>query len=425
MPETIREVIDLYRQTGAEAEFISRPSPSPIASWARPKPVHSRWQEIGFWFVWLLVFAIPWGDMVLLPMEIQASRALTVITFLIWVVSLWNGRRMRPLAPAHWFMLLFVIWAAANVWWNSESERSLRRTLSYCQLFLDAWLIYQCAGTTDRLRRLLQSYVLGCYVCFAGLIANFLNGVSQGDGRYTAPGFDPNDLSVTLVLGIPMAWYLAFSCRSWVWVNRLFIPCATAASLLTASRSGLVTLAICLVFPLLAMPRISPTALASIALLAVASGAVVVTFWSDISIRRLSTIQEQLSARDLNGRVGIWSRGIDVFLENPVAGVGAGGFGAAVGARRSRDLAAHNTLLGVLVEHGSVGLGLFAGILVCLLLRVRRSPSLETRLWLVQLTAWSAAAMTLSWENREVTWLLWGLCAALPAVNRARQYRHA
>jgi len=396
---------------------VTRPS----GNWlARGNSDQSRWQQIGFWLVWMLAFSIPWGDMVLLPLDIQASRVLSIATFLTWSISLWQGKRMRSLASAHWFMLLFVLWAAASAWWNADSERSLRRTLSYCQLFLDAWLIYQCAGTADRYRRLLQSYVLGCYVCFAGLMWNYLGGVSQGDGRYTAPGFDPNDLSVTLVLGIPIAWHLAFSGRSWAWVNRLFIPCAIVASLLTASRSGLVTLAVGMVFPLLAMPRISTKAVASLALLASASGAVVITFWSDISIRRLSTIQEQLTARDLNGRVDIWSRGFEVFKEHPVAGVGAGGFGAAVGARRSRDLAAHNALLGVLVEHGLVGLGLFVAIVVALLFSGRKSNSLEARLWVVQLAAWGVALMTLSWENREVTWLLWGLCSALPAANRRR-----
>ena len=105
-----------------------------------------------------------------------------------------------------------------------------------------------------------------------------------------------------------------------------------------------------------------------------------------------------------------------VFYENPLFGVGAGALGNAIGARRGRELAAHSTYLGVLVEHGVIGATLFIGIVFSLLAYVTKVPKHEKRLWIIVLFGWAVAVSTLSWENRELTWLIWGLCASCPAL---------
>jgi len=376
--------------------------------------------KISFVLAWAVVFAIPWGDMIWLAYDVQASRVLTVAVAAFIGISLWRKGRLRALNTSHWWMILFVVWSAANIAWTPEPERSFRRILSYYQLFSCVWIIHQCSATFERHCRLLGAYVLGCYVVFCGLLYNFARDVYQGDGRYTAPGFDPNDLAGTLILAIPVAWYLSIRTKSLRWLHRLYIPCAILAALLTASRGGLVTLGVVLIFPLLSIPKSSIRAVVSLVVLAGVSTLTVATFMSDISVRRLSTIAEQLAARDLNGRVNIWQRGLEAFAEHPLAGAGAGAFANAIGARRSRDIAAHNSLLGILVEHGLAGVCLFLGIILSLYRRAWRGPSVDWRLWLVLLTGWAVAASTLSWENRELTWLLWGLCAAHPLFRASR-----
>jgi len=375
------------------------------------------WHVASFRLLWLVAFCVPWGDMVLLPGEIQASRVLTIVAAFTWILAVWSGKRFRTVTATQLFMLAFVVWAGANTFWSEDSWRSVRRMLSYSQLFLDAWLVYQLVRTADEYRSIMQAYVLGCYVLFAGLMYNFISGVAQGDGRYTAPGLDPNDLASTLALGIPLAWYLAFTSRKGLWLNRLYIPCALTAALLTASRGGLVTVVISMGFPLLAMPSISRRAKIALVVMVTICAGSVVYFWSDISVGRLSTILDQLSARDMNGRVEIWQRGFEVFLDNPLLGVGAGAFGATVVGGVGAELAAHNSYLGVLVEHGLIGLVCFLLIAFSLIRQTWWSPPLERRLWFVMLLAWGVTLSTLSWENREVTWLIWGMCS----VQRYRQ----
>jgi len=395
---------------------------SPPAA-TRSRRAESRWESISFLMVWILGFSIPWGDMVSLPYDVQASRVLTIVTAGFFAAALWRRYPMRQLDKPLWWMLLFVAWAAVSISWSIETEKSFRRVLSYFQLFLNVWLIHQAIRTTARYDKLLLSYIAGCYVAMAGLAYNFSQNITKGDGRFTAPGFDPNDLAVTLVLGIPLAWYLAFRRNRFVWFSALYVPCAIASCLLTASRGALITLVICLLYPLMTLPKASVRALLVLVLLVVVSGGVLFTVQSEIAFGRLGTITQQITARDLNGRFDIWERGLAVFYEHPLAGVGAGSFGSAAGAIRSADLAAHSMMLGVLVEHGLVGVTLLIGIVASLFFRAWSRARDESRLWVLTLLGWCIAVMSLSWENRELTWLLWGLCVCCPSVASRHKRR--
>ncbi|MBL8177155.1 MAG: O-antigen ligase family protein [Bryobacterales bacterium] len=378
------------------------------------------WDQIGFLLCWLLVFLIPWGDMLLLPVRVQFSRAFTLIAAAAWIPLLWKRRILRPHEPAHFWMLLFVLWVGLTVIQTAEPERGLRRVLSFGQLLLDAWIIHQSVRTAERYHKLLTAWVLGCCVCLGGVLYNFLLDVRQGDSRVSAPGFDPNDLAVTLVLGIPAAWQLSMRERSRGWLFLLYIPLAVAGAFLTASRGAAVTLAVVLLLPLSTLWRNTAKAFVGIAALGGLIVYGVSSFSEDVAFRRLSTIGDQVSARDLNGRIDIWRKGYAAFLQHPIMGVGAGGFENAIGATRGTGMAAHNTVLGVAVEHGIVGLLFFLGVVVSLARRAGKGDSYERRTWIILLTAWAIAAMSLSWENREMTWLLWGLCAAKPQPVRFR-----
>jgi len=378
------------------------------------------WDQIGFLLCWLLVFLIPWGDMLLLPNKVQFSRVFTLIAAAAWVPLLWKRSAMRSHEATHYWMLLFVLWVGLTVVQTAEPDRALRRVLSFGQLLLDAWIIHQSVRTTERYHKLLTAWVLGCCVCLGGLAYNFLIDVRQGDGRISAPGFDPNDLAVTLVLGIPAAWQLSMRERVRGWLFLLYIPLAVAGTFLTASRGAALTLAVVLLLPISTLSKDRAKALAGIAVLAALCTMGLNSFSEDAAFRRLSTIADQVSARDLNGRIDIWQKGYAAFLDHPVMGVGAGGFENAIGAARGNGMAAHNALLGVAVEHGVVGLLLFLGTLGALVRRAWKCESRERRAWLILLAAWGVAAMSLSWENREMTWLLWGMCAAQPKPVRRR-----
>ena len=121
----------------------------------------------------------------------------------------------------------------------------------------------------------------------------------------------------------------------------------------------------------------------------------------------------------MNGRGTVWNNGLDLFWQNPILGIGAGSFSGTVGG--GIRMAAHNTYLEILVEHGAIGLTVFLTILAGLILKTKRYPLDERLLWWITLGCWMILVATLSWENREITWLIWGLCISF--VDRVPKQR--
>jgi O-antigen ligase len=350
------------------------------------------------------------------------TRWLTPLLAAAWVMATWKTPS-RKLHIAQVIMAIFILWVLLSGFTTVDLGRTYRRVLSYLQLFLVTLLIFQCTRNRQDWLRVLQGFILGLWPPILGLAYNLQMGFLMGDGRYTAPGFDPNDLAASLSLGIPVAWYLLVNTRRLRWLNGLYIPCASIAILLTASRGGMVTLGIGMLFLLWSIARISWAARLGGVLLLAASGFAVNSFRDEISVSRLATIGSQLTARDLNGRFDVWVRGAQVFLDSPVLGVGPGAFSSAISSDGGAKIAAHNTFLEVVVEHGAVGLALFGGVLMALVLEIRKQAVLEKRLLATLLAIWFTACQALSWENREITWVVWAFCACCPPMWRRGQGR--
>jgi O-antigen ligase len=379
------------------------------------------------WIAGLYVFCVCWSDFFLLPYQVQFTRPLAVLGFATLLLSLRIDNRVRRIGFPIVAMLAFVMLVPAHFLTSEDTVRTGRRLLSYFGLFIMALFLQQAIRTFEAYRMVLGSFVAGCAVTLVGLAWNVMNGVAMGDGRYSAPGWDPNDLAGQIALSIPIASYLAFTRARSSICFRLYLPLAVVGILLTASRAGLVALLAAAVFPIFCLLRSTSLRVRIGVIVALILSAVAVYYAAPtIQFDRLSTIGDELSRRDLNGRGAIWNHGMQLFWANPVFGIGAGAFaGAVTGSVRT---AAHNSYLEVLVEHGAIGLVLFLSIIAGLLVRAQRYPLDQRILWWVMLGSWGILAFTLSWENREITWVVWALCASFvpkpvkPAVTGKRPY---
>jgi O-antigen ligase len=368
---------------------------------------------------WLLAFSVPWDDMIVLPGQVQLARVVAIVVAAIWLGSILRGGSVRRPASSFAWMGAFLLWASASIFWSNDPEHTVRRAFSYLQLFVIAWVVYQFASSrTDHLR-LLQAFVLGEYVLVVRVIMSFARGEMIDEGRYSAPGVNPNDLAGTLAIGVPIACYLiATGSKRYYWLNALYVPGAVVCVVLNASRSGLLSLGAALIFPLLMLSAFRfRTRLAVLGILALSVGAAITTT-DDISWRRLATIGDQLSTRDLNGRFNVWDYAMVLFEEHPVTGIGAGTFVTTSGGAQALAIAGHNSFIEVMVENGAVGILLFLAILVALFADRYRAGPLESRLWMVLFVTWLLVNMANSWENKNITWLLWGLSLGYPLARR-------
>lgn len=374
------------------------------------------------------------SDLFGLDIPLTITQVVGVFTILVAVTATLFEGRLRRFDRTHLFVYLFIVWAVLSCLWSMDPESALGRAVTYVQLAIMVWLMTQYGQTREEQRGLMFAYVCGSMIVASQLLIGYALGgtsfsVELFPGRFTSMGYNPNDLALSLALGIPMAWYCFVGMRGvGALISLTYLPVAMAAILLSASRGGAFAgiVAIALV-PLgfSKMTHFRKLAVAAALVLAVAVATVTVP---DRSWERLMTIDDQASTTwtmgnlenlDLmNMRVAIWKEGLDQFKESPFVGVGVGGYLNVVDPVHGERRVAHNIFLSILVELGLVGLLLFVVMVGSLLSSTRLMPSDERLTWIFVLGTYLVGGLFLSWEHTKQTWMIVGLLAARFAMVR-------
>jgi O-antigen ligase len=407
--------------------------------WSMPEPegrLGSQLERLAFLCLAAFVFAVPWEQVIqpfggMLPVR-WISLALLGIAMLRMLVL----RRFRKPASVHYPMVALAAWSAVTALWSANPMGTVVRAATYAQLLVLVWLVWELAPNQRRVSMLLAAYAGGAMVSSLETVRNALSGRTAGDvygemygiegswgQRFTAGGFNVNDLGLLLALGIPMTVYLL--CRAESRAGRIFyllqLVSGVTAVALTGSRGSAGALLVALAMVPLSVPfwsrgmrRIAPAAAAAGVLFAIYT--VPAPVW-----QRLRGAGAEIEQGTMSHRTTIWAAGMDVFLGQPIEGVGAAAFPERVMSRLAKPSVAHNTFVSVLVELGVIGALILLALLAALFYSAAKMPRLEARLWMVTLAAWCTGVSTGTWEYQKATWLLFGLAAAhAAACHRAR-----
>jgi O-antigen ligase len=370
--------------------------------------------RLAFAFLWLMVFAVPWENALMVPGVGTIARLIGVLAGVLGVLAVIERQSVRLPSPGHVLITLFVLWAAASYLWTLDPEETLLATSSFFQLFMMVWLIWELASLEGEQRRLMQAYVLGTYVSGIDTVYRyFFHLESELMNRYASTGFNPNDLALVMALSIPLSYYLAIQSEGLMaWVYRLQLVLAGTTILLTASRDGLLASLVAVAIVPLTFARLTrPQKIANILTVGVLVCSALF-FVPSASWERLSTIPKELTQGTLNARRLVWEAGREVFRVHPFQGVGAGAFRESVSRSLGVAMVAHNTFLSVLVEEGVIGFGLFCALMGVLGMSACQMPSLARKLWIVTLGVWVVGVCGASWEMQKPTWFLFGLLIA-------------
>ncbi len=378
-------------------------------------PVPWVMSKAAFWSLWCFVFVLPWDKLIVIPVLGSIPRLVGLVASAVGVVHVLAQRRVRPLSWYHVFAVLFVLWSGVSAFWSMDPEATGVRLLTYLQLLVLVWLIWEIAWSPERQRALLQAYVLGVSVSAGVTIHTYLLGVPAIEGtRFTAFSFNVNELGMTLALGLPMAWYLSLSQphQRFAWIWRLYLPLGVTAILLTASRGAFLAALVALAIIPWTLGRLRLRT--KVALYAFCAGTLFAAtqLVPETSWERLQTIRSDVGAGYFGGRGAIWQAGLEVAQEHPIAGVGAGAYGAAVEPTLFFGWGAHSVPLAILVENGIVGLFLLLGAVAAVTIPVRHLPPLQRRFSIVLLLAVAVASLSGEWEDRKAFWFVFGVLAA-------------
>lgn len=375
---------------------------------------------------WMFVFTVPWQNVVVIPGLGTISKVLGIAAIGATLVHVLMRGRIRHLGLFHWIAIAYLMWVLLSGFWAIAKPESVLSDLStYVQIIVMMWVIWEAAPTPARLTSLLQAYVLGAYVAAADTIQNYLTGaaIREDAARFSASGFDPNDLGMLLALALPMAWYISFTARNGLqrWLNRAYFAVGILAILLTSSRGALLAAVVAMLVVPWTLTKVGTGMRVAVVLIGLAAAVAAIKLVPERSFERLATTGSEISTGTLNSRFRIWKEGIAVIPKSPLLGFGPAGWYPAVG-QRIGNVAAHNTYLAVTVEEGLVGLFIYLMLFVVLFRRLRALPTFERRTGLIQLATLMVAILPLHWHQNKASWLMLALLAVWADVLRPTPY---
>ncbi|WP_260189346.1 O-antigen ligase family protein [Actinophytocola gossypii] len=358
----------------------------------------------------------------------QLGKVPAGLLVLGWVAVRVRHRRLPAFHPVHPLLggLAALLLASAAV--HAGGPFTAEYTVRWLPFLALTVVLADLAAREVGVRPLLVASVAGSVVAGAGALYS----VQAGAARATGPMSDPNDLAFVLVVAVPLLVAVTPSRPP----TRHKVLVAVAAALLLAgaaatfSRGGAIALA-CAVGWLLARRALSPRVLAAaVGAAVVAAAGTVLVAGSRLarSLREKSFIAEtNVDTRELR-----WRAAARMLGENPVLGVGPGGFRSEyVAASHNAELAeqtpvAHNMFLEVAAELGLPALLLFLGLVAVALFAtedaVRRGRDRNTVVAVqASLVAVLVGATFLSEQYYLPLWLLVAVAVGLGSRERVEK----
>jgi O-antigen ligase len=397
-------------------------TPSTLRSYASMpfRPLGAALDLIAYATLCALAFALPW------EMDTGPRWAVWLgsVAFAAAMLRMLALSETRWPSDLHYGMLAFALWSSLSILWTLDFHSTQARAVTYIQLVILAWVVWNIAINESRVLGLLQAYVLGTYMFAFGTISNVIAGhafaqpedvIDLNGDRYSMTGMNPNSTASLLAPSIPMALYLLARRRAspvmvlLCWLQ--LVLCITTI-LLSGSRGALLAAVpgfLMLPFVVGRIPGWQKVTGAIAASGTITCAAILVPANTWKRIFRLGT---EIEAGTMTHRTDIWRVSMSLFRDHPLLGIGAGTHQMAVMNILGEAKVAHNTFISVLVETGVVGLVLLLGVLGIAFYMALRMPAVQRALWLLVLSAWMIDSVDTTKEYLKVTWFLLALIAS-------------
>lgn len=364
-------------------------------------------RRITYWLALILVFIIPWEDSISIPALGSIARLIGFVVAAFWAATMLLEGRFRKPHLFHVLVLLFFLWNFVSIFWSLDMESTIQRIKTYSQVFLLMLIYWDVFQKPENLEAGLQAYIYGSYILIISAIYNYIRGnvAVAYEGRYSATGINANELTLILIIGLPIAMQLFFAAgpgKTWTMFKLIYlayVPLAIYSIVLTGSRTSLIAITPFGLF-LVGTQRIRFDRKILILAVFLVSLFMLFPFIPQSVINRLGTIGSSIGTGDLGGRLNLWQEGIAVLAQHPILGIGSGAMISSIGS------AVHNTFISIAAETGFIGLLLFVSILGVVVYQVFSLPKGTSGLWLAVFTIWMIGILTLSWEFRKLTWIV-------------------
>ncbi len=353
--------------------------------WRRAKSVHSLPKQSTAGFVLAMAFIfleyVRPQDYIPALGVIRPGLILAIWLFALWLTKGDKSYLKNSLVRLH---LAFVALMVVSVFYATHNYAAFVTTKGMLITLLAGVLpLMAFVDSHWRLQRFIRLWVLFHVIA---AISGILNG-GKGPGSFLG---DENDLALALNIAIPYAFYLSQSPRTSN-VGRLAFLAATLVLVLgviaTMSRGGFVGLvAVAGALVLFSKKRMRNFLL--LAIVAIAAS----LYASEQYVEEMQTIDDP-NESTAQQRIYYWGRAWEMFIDNPVFGVGVNNFPYLIHEYEIRDpdydvrhnkvnwgRAVHSAYFSLLSELGLVGTVLFTLIIVRLIHKLRDIPRLYSQI---------------------------------------------
>jgi O-antigen ligase len=374
----------------------------------------------------------------LLSFMVRLSLSLFAFT---WILDRFPRFRVRPVPPTVGLLSLFVTLLYASSLWAIEPTDAILYAFRFLLCLVAVFLIYDTFRSWKEIQIALQAYVVGLYAVFIQIFITYLQGRPQlSDGRYGADGIHPNHAAVMLGSGLAVAWLLAVGEKPlntfWRVLNFSYILAALYGVMLTGSRGGFIACVPSLIVICIHLFRKPGSAVITAGIFFAALPGLLANPSVQKNIERIGSISESASADGFTGRGDRWKAAIEIFKDNPIIGVGAGGYRPAtrdygtyaIHSETGEPLGAHSSYLQFASELGIVGLGIFLGLLLSIFLNYRKLLPGYRLAFMTGLLSLANAMISEMIEARYFTWIFIGIglsVAKISQLERVAAYERA
>lgn len=350
------------------------------------------------------------------------TRIIGITVFIMGISAIiarkWVYETPRVLIPA----ITFVLWAGLTYLWSLDIKLTATHFITYVQLIIMLWLLWQFVDERDILERVMQYYILGAYaLCILALI-NYSTHQAIYEDRYSAIGYDPNYFGVSLALGMPLAWYLltrAKNIPASLYAG-LYFPVSLLTVVLTGSRGALLSTATVCVFIFASLPKIEWTRKILTTFIGVAAIWTTSHYVPAEQWERFTNIYDEILHGEASGRKQIWEAGLRVFVTHPWIGVGEGSYPNAIETLTRTFKVAHQTFLGALVETGVIGIAMLLSFLSGCLWKLRLLDKGTDKIVCMSiLVTWIVSGCSLNLLLNKFTWLMFALVLLIERFAKA------
>jgi hypothetical protein len=169
-------------------------------------------RTLAYWLTMAFVFTVPWENAIKLGDLGRVSKPIGFVMAVVWAGSVvLRGRIREPDAFQKAYFLL-VVWSGLTFYWSIDAGATTGGFLTYAQLLVMTFIIWDLCDSESAIETALQAYVLGAYITSLSIVLEFLSAPDAKfpeHERLRGVGTEVDGIALIAAIAVPAAWYLA------------------------------------------------------------------------------------------------------------------------------------------------------------------------------------------------------------------------